>query len=207
MTALRPSRSAPLVLLLGAAVGGVVCGVATSYLQGVLPGSWNALANSGAVWTVVAFALAALTVGTRWTAIGAGLLALLGEVAGYYALASPARGIATTLSERVLWTMAALVIGPLAGAAAYYWRRGTATERTVSAIGLCGVVAGEGIHALLRVSSDRGAGWAELVLAGGFAVVAMLGSSAPPRGRVLAVVVGIAAAAAVYLAYGDTLLA
>ncbi|MCW2597097.1 MAG: hypothetical protein JWP39_2985 [Jatrophihabitans sp.] len=206
MTALRPSRIEP-TRLFGAALGGLAVGVATSYLQGALPGSWNTVANSGAVWTVVAFGLAALSVRTRWTAIAAGVLALLGEVAGYYALASPARGIATTLSERVLWTMAALVIGPLAGAAGYYWRRGSATERVAAAVGLCGVVLGEGVHELVRISADPGAGWAELVLGGGFAGVAVLASSVPLRGRVVAVAVGVLTAGAVYLSYGDALLA
>src|SRR5690349_19135094 len=106
---IRPARSAPLARAWTLALGaGLLVGIVTSYLQGALPGSWNRLANSGAVWTVLAFAVAVRVARNRSESVGAGLFALLGSVAGYYALASPLRDIATTFGERLLWTMAAL---------------------------------------------------------------------------------------------------
>src|SRR4051812_34360355 len=88
------------VLLVLAFIVGVAAGVGTSYLQGVLPGPTNSLANSGAVWSMVAFlvTLASRQRGARAAVIGA--LALLGEVAGYYAIASPLRDIPSSTNER-----------------------------------------------------------------------------------------------------------
>ena len=96
-----------------ALVLGIAVGVSTSYLQGELPGSWNTLANSGAVWTVVAFAIAAAVLRHAEPRRSlAGLAALLGEVLGYYAVASPIRASRRAPSERTLWIAAALVGRP-----------------------------------------------------------------------------------------------
>jgi hypothetical protein len=85
----------------------------TAYLQGVVPAGWSTIANSGAVWTVVAVAVAA-AVGRIWSiAVAAGLLALLGEVVGYYAYLAEVH-IPASRAELLLWTVAALWIGPLA---------------------------------------------------------------------------------------------
>ena len=82
--------------LASAAAGGVSCGVLTLWMQGRLNGNWEVLGNSGAVWTVVAVALAALLGRSAAGSAVAGLLALLGEVAGYYWCAAPWHGIAVT---------------------------------------------------------------------------------------------------------------
>jgi hypothetical protein len=83
MTAIR--MSTPIfTALAGAALAGITAGVATACLHGVLPAAWNTAADSGAVWTVVAFAVTAALARTQVVAALAGLLALLGEVAGYY---------------------------------------------------------------------------------------------------------------------------
>ncbi len=170
---IRPARTAPLARAWALALGaGLVVGIATSYLQGVLPGSWNRLANSGGVWTVLAFAVAVRVSRNRSEAVGAGLFALLGSVAGYYAVASPLRGIATSWNERLLWTTAALLIGPAAGFAADLWARGSRLPRLTGGLSMCGVVAGEGLHAIARISSTDSAGWVEFVV--GVAVAAVL---------------------------------
>jgi hypothetical protein len=49
-----------------AAAGGLVLGALTLSIQGVLPGSWNRLANSGAVWIVGAFVVGAMTRDAGW---------------------------------------------------------------------------------------------------------------------------------------------
>ncbi|GLX94506.1 DUF6518 family protein [Herbidospora sp. NBRC 101105] len=46
-----------------ALVAGLVLGVLTNLAQGWLPGAWNNLANSGAVWSVAAFVAGALVAG------------------------------------------------------------------------------------------------------------------------------------------------
>jgi hypothetical protein len=204
MTAFRATSSAA-VALAGAAAVGLVGGVATSYLQGSLPGGWNTLANSGAAWTVVAFVVALACSGARWVGVTAGALALVGEVAGYYAVASPLRDIPIALSERVLWMMAAMWVGPLAGLAGHFWRRGTQAQRVTSAVAMCGVVVGEGLHLLLRGSSPAN-GWSEIGLGGAAAVLAIGSSSAPRRARALSLGAGAVTAAGVYAVYGVTVL-
>jgi hypothetical protein len=49
--------------LLGAAAGGLAVGGLTLWLQGILPGAWNHLANSGAVWVLAAFGAGIRTAG------------------------------------------------------------------------------------------------------------------------------------------------
>jgi hypothetical protein len=158
-------------------VGGLAVGIATSWLQGVLPTSANVLANSGAIWSLIACALS-LPAHSRPFAIAAGLLALGGEVAGYYAIASPVRGITTSASERLLWTVAALVIGPLVGLAAWSIRAGRPSARAVALGALGGLLIGEGLHRLIRLSSDDVAGW--IAVGVGF-VGALAGQWSAPR--------------------------
>jgi hypothetical protein len=185
---------------------GLGVGVATSYLQGVVPGSWNTLANSGAVWTVIAFGVAAALVTTPATTVATGLTTLLGEVFGYYAIAAHVRGIATSSSERILWVVAAIVIGPLAGVAAWLVRRGRPSARAAAALAVCGVVAGEGVHGVLRVSSSSAAAWTEIVVAGAVAIVVLAMTSAALRARVAALLVGALVALVVVAVYGETAL-
>jgi hypothetical protein len=175
-------------------------GVATSYLQGVLPASANFLANSGAVWTVVAFLLALWAASRFWVAAVAGALGLLGEVMGYYAIAAPLRHIATSPAERVLWVAAALVIGPVVGAAAHVARHGQPLHRAAVVGAVAGVVIGEGVYAWARLSHPL-QGLLEVVI-GAFAVVGsavMLGRSL--RDRVACVAAAAVISVLVFLAY------
>ncbi len=165
MTADRaPARAVPALPLIIIAVVGLGVGVATSYLQGVLPDSANFLANSGAVWTVITFLLALSAATALRVGAAAGLLGLLGEVLGYYAIAGPLRHIPTSSTERMLWVVAAFVVGPIAGVAAFYARRGQPRQRVAAAAAVCGIVAGEGAYALVRLAHPT-QGWTELGLA------------------------------------------
>lgn len=101
---------------------------------------------------------------TGWAVGVAGALALLGAVAGYYAIASPIRGIPSEMSERVLWTAAALAIGPFGGVAAGWWNGGIAWRRLAAAALMCGIVLGEGLHGLVRIERDGVQWWFEIVL-------------------------------------------
>jgi len=197
---LPPASRTRLVGLLAAVAIGLGAGVATSYLQGVLPSSADFLANSGAVWTLVAFLIALWSADRVRAAAAAGLLGLLGEVLGYYAIAAPIRHIATGSRERVLWTVGALVIGSIAGWLAFHARHGLPAHRAAAAGAVCGVIAGEGAYALIRLS-HRAQGWIELLVA----VVALaatagrLARSWPDR--LASVAPALVAAALVYAAY------
>jgi hypothetical protein len=189
-----------LMRLLPVAGGGLAVGVVTSWMQGVLPRSSDFLANSGAVWLVIAFLLASWPARRASIAVAAGVVALAGEVVGYYAIAAPVRHIATSSSERLLWGAAALLIGPLVGLAAFRARTGRPGERVAAAAAVCGVVAGEGLYALERLSYHEQGGIEIAVGAAALWLVTYrLGRSWGSRAIGLPVAVG--AAVAVYVAY------
>jgi hypothetical protein len=148
-------------------------GVATSYLQGVLPGRANFLANSGAAWVLIAFLLARTAANRPRAAAAAGALGLLGEVLGYYAIASPLRHIATSEGSRLLWTAAALLIGPFVGLLAFQSRCGQPHRRLIAVTAISGVVAGEGAYATLTLGYPV-QGWVEIAVAAASILAAVL---------------------------------
>ncbi|MFJ9634002.1 DUF6518 family protein [Streptomyces sp. NPDC101175] len=119
-----------------AAVGGLVFGVLTNLAQGWLPGAWNQLANSGAVWSTVAFAAGALLTrrGTLSRAVTCGLGAEVGLVVGYYAYAELGRGGMGSLFFPLVWLGMACVAGPLFGVAGHWWRHGRDARRRIAGL-------------------------------------------------------------------------
>src|SRR5262245_3824741 len=94
-----------------AVVAGLVTGVLTLAGQSVLPGAWNRLANSGAIWVSVAFAIATVAPSIRVAAVG-GLVALLSALAGYFgSVATLHVGVST--ASLVIWGGVAVVGGPV----------------------------------------------------------------------------------------------
>jgi Family of unknown function (DUF6518) len=199
MTSLRATRI-PSLALPAAAAGGLIAGGMTCVLQQYLPGDWNIVVNSGAVWTIVTFALAALLGRTRRTSVVAGLLVLLGEVAGYYLYLADVRHLPGLHSAELLWTMAALWIGPLTGFAAFHARWGTAAQRMTALAALAGVVAGEGVY-LVRVAGVAKAGWVEIAIGGAVAALALMERRITLGGRLIAVSTGVLVTLGVYAAY------
>ena len=200
MSTIRVSHSS-ITALTTAALAGLVAGALTAYLQGVLPADWNTVANSGAIWTLVAFAVTAAVACTPITAALAGLLTLVGEVGGYYAYLADVRHLAAARAAELLWTMAALWLGPLIGVMAFRARWGDAGQRIGASLALAGVVAGEGAY-LVRIAGVQPAGWVEVGLAAAFGAGALLApSSAALRSRAACLALGSAAALGVYLAY------
>jgi hypothetical protein len=198
MTTLR-APSAPIGIP-AAARGGLLAGALTCLLQGVLPGDWNTVVNSGAVWTVVAFGAAALLASTERTAMIAGLLVLVGEVAGYYLYLADVRHLPGLPSAEILWTVAALWIGPLTGFAAYRARWGDTGQRMTALASIAGVIAGEGMY-LVRIAGVPTSGWVEVATGIAIAGAALTSRPAPTRARAGALVSGLAVAIAVYAAY------
>lgn len=199
MTTLRASSTA-MVVLPTAAIAGLVAGGLTCLLQEFVPGDWNTVVNSGAVWTVVAFAVAALVARTQAGAAIAGLLVLVGEVAGYYLYLADVRHLPGLHSAEILWTVAALWIGPLTGLAAYRARWGDPAQRMTSLAAIAGVLSGEGAY-LVRIADVVTAGWVEIVIGIVVTAVALAWGRAPARARVGALAAGVCVAGAVYIAY------
>lgn len=183
-----------------AAVAGLIAGGLTCLLQQYVPADWNMVVNSGAVWTVVAFSAAALLARTPRMASLAGLLSLLGEVAGYYLYLADVRHLPGLHSAELLWTVAALWIGPLTGYAAYHARWGQAAQRMTAASALAGVMAGEGVY-LVRVADVPKAGWVEIVVGAAIAGWALLRARVPAVARAAALSAGMLVTIAVYGAY------
>jgi hypothetical protein len=194
------ARSNALWLLLVAFSTGLGAGVATSYLQKVLPGPVNFVANSGAVWVIIAF-LVTLPVARRTgPAMAAGTLSIIGEVLGYYAIASPVRHVVTSSAERALWVVAALVLGPIVGWVAHYARSGIPARQISALAAVCGVVVGEGFYALKALSYPA-QGIIEIAIAGTGLVIVTWWFGRSWTARALSVPVATSVGAIVYLAY------
>ncbi|GIH25169.1 hypothetical protein Aph01nite_34790 [Acrocarpospora phusangensis] len=148
-SALAPARNAWTWAIPTALAAGLLLGVLTNLAQGWLPGAWNQIANSGAVWSVAAFAAGALLAGRVALPVAAfgGLCAEAGLVAGYYGYAEFGRDGMGSLVFPLVWLGIAFVAGPIFGVAGVWWRRGTAAWQRVGALGaLAGVFGMEGIH-------------------------------------------------------------
>lgn len=133
---------------MSASVAGIAFGVLTNLAQGWLPGAWNQIANSGAVWCVPAFTAGAVASGrlpVRTSAL-AGLCTTIGLVIGYYGYAELGRDGMGSLAWPLVWLAMAVVSGPLFGVAGAWWRRGrTARHRVVGLAALAGVFGMEAI--------------------------------------------------------------
>ncbi|MCD0484043.1 DUF6518 family protein [Streptacidiphilus sp. ASG 303] len=131
-----------------ALTGGILLGILTNLAQGWLPNPWNQLANSGAVWTAVAFASGALAARRMpfSASVVAGLCSEVCLVVGYYGYAELGRDGMGDLSYPFLWLGMAFLVGPLFGAAGSWWRRGsTGSRRVTGPLLLAGVFGAEGL--------------------------------------------------------------
>ncbi|WP_256725931.1 DUF6518 family protein [Streptomyces sp. IMTB 2501] len=145
---------------------GLLLGVLTNLAQGWLPGAWQQIANSGAVWSAVAFAAGALLYrrGSVPKAAIGGLGAEVGLVVGYYGYAEFGRDGAGSLFFPLVWLGMACVAGPLFGVAGHWWRRGPDTRRRVTGLAaLAGLFGMEGLAYAWTLHYTAQA-WACLVL-------------------------------------------
>lgn len=121
-TAPTPTRRlTSTVAVLGlAALLGLTWGVATSFLQTVLPQPFAGLANAVSPWLVVPFVVGARA-RSRGTALVAGLLACVLQVVGYYVTAD-LRGFGLSITSIAEWIVTGVVGGPVFGLAGHLWR-------------------------------------------------------------------------------------
>ncbi|MCD4524848.1 DUF6518 family protein [Nocardioides sp. cx-173] len=115
-----PRSTSPVVPTLAALALGLAVGVLTSFLQAVLDFPWLALVNAASPWLTTAFVAGALQSRLR-TACWLGMAATLLQVAGYYVTAE-LRGYDAGFTYVALWTVCAVVGGPVFGAAGRAWR-------------------------------------------------------------------------------------
>jgi hypothetical protein len=143
-------------------VAGLLTGILTLALQAVLPEALNRLANSGAIWVTVAFAVGALATSWRSAAL-AGTVSLLLAVGGYYTAAAVA-GAGISTGALLIWGGTAIVGGPVFGAAGWaWWTRRDRLEAAAAAL-LGAVYLAEGVYTLLVVPAMAPAGIVEVVV-------------------------------------------
>ncbi len=157
----RPARLLSLALLAGVVVGGL-----TSFAQTVLGGSALAgLGNAVSPWLVLPFVIGALARRDRHAAV-VGLLACVGEVAGYY-LVAHLRGFGVSSAFLLTWAVAAVIGGPLFGWAGRAWRSASGRLRGVGPALLVGCWVSEAVVTYLVVLHYGG----DAAVFGGVAVV------------------------------------
>jgi hypothetical protein len=188
----RPGHRIPERVLAAAVavLGGLVVGIGTQVLQGVLPGSWGVLANSGVAWALAACAIGTVLPSDRAAALGGAVAMVLASTSYYWAV-EWFEGIESSSRGTVIWSLAGLVAGPVFGVAGR-WARHRPDRRGLALAPVAGVLVGEGIHLLWFVGVDDlwPAGLVELVLG------AMLAVGATVRDRRPVVVLGMIVAAA-----------
>jgi hypothetical protein len=178
------------VLVVGLA-GGLAVGIATQILQGVLPGNWNVLANSGVAWAIGAFLLGMLLWSDVTAAVAGGLAMAVAAISYYWAV-EWFEGIESDGTGARIWAAAGLVAGPFFGVAGR-WFRARPGWRWLALAPVAGILLGEGVHLIWFVDRDelRPAGVFELVLA------ALVAAWCLWRDRRRPVVLGLVAGAAV----------
>lgn len=135
----------------GVAIGSLLVGGLTSFGQQYLPAWFSSLANSAGGWAMLAFGIVWLS--RARPALGAvlGALSFLSMVEGY-GLVSVWRGYFFADPFSSVWTVIAVVAGPVLGACAAIVRHGSGLRAALAAVPLSAVLLGEGVWALLRIA-------------------------------------------------------
>ena len=168
--------AAALVVLVAGAVG-----VATSFLQTVLPHAVAPLANSAGSWCLVAWLLARRASSPARGAAYA-VVALLALVAGYYA-AADLRGFGVASTSVGVWVVAAALVGPPLGAGAVRSRTAPGWVRVLAALVLPALLVAEAAYGLLVVGSTTSTAYWVGEGAAGLVLGLLLLTRTPGRGR------------------------
>jgi hypothetical protein len=136
--------------LLAAAVIGLLAGAITEGLVLRITYSLLPLTNTAAPWVLIAFAIA-LTARRLDEAITLAVVTLLGLVVGFY-LAQATRGWEVSHHQLAFWFVASFVAGPLIGLGADRLRRGSAVEAGAGAGILGGVLVGEAVYGIRKLT-------------------------------------------------------
>ncbi|WP_423919256.1 DUF6518 family protein [Frigoribacterium sp. 2-23] len=171
----RPARRGPARIALGVAVvllAAFVVGGLTSIGQQHLPDALGSLANSAAPWALVAVALTAALRPRWWLGALVALASLVLMNVGY-GVVSTAGGFFYDGGLTSIWSILALVVGPVLGVAAVWLRSRAAIRTALATAAIATVPIGEGLHGLLRVADTTNpVYWAVEVAVGvGFVVV------------------------------------
>ena len=182
-------RDRALRILLVAATG-LAAGGLTLLGQALLDAEWNRLANSGAIWLAVAFAVGSRMASDR-EAVVAGAATLLFALLGYQ-LAARVTGASISVAGLVIWSGTALVGGPVYGFAGRRWAVGARRSRVLALALLGAVFVAEGAYTLLAIPDLARTGWVEVLV--GLALPVLLGRGGRERMAAVALLVPLACA-------------
>jgi hypothetical protein len=156
-------------LILAAAVG-FAAGALTGWSVPHLPFYLEPLGNTAAPWVLVAFAVALGGRRVRESLVLA-VVTLFTLVLGFYA-AEALHGWPVSGHQVGLWSVACVVVGPVVGLAAGWFRHAGRTWRALGAGVLGGLLAGEAIygHTALRFSSPADYWYVQFFVGVGLAV-------------------------------------
>ena len=174
---------------------GAAIGIGTQVLQGVLPGGWGVLANSGVMWALGAVLVGLLMPSDR-VAVVAGALAMATASYSYSAAVEWFEHSASNGSGAAMWAKAGLLAGPCFAVAGRAVRVG-GHRRWVAVAAFAGTLAAEGVHLIWLVGVDnlRIAGLVELAVGAVLLAVGVLRS----RNRFLPVAIASGCAAVTLL--------
>lgn len=162
-----------------AAVGiGVLLGIATQLLQGILPGALNWIANALSGWLLAAY-LFGSRMRTPWVAAAASTVMLVAALAGYYATVQARFGYGTNGPILLFWGFGSVAGGLVFGSAGWWWRHGEPRVRAAAIGLLAALFVAEGIYFLL-ILPDSTVGIGALIA--GLIVPAVLGRDRHDRG-------------------------
>jgi hypothetical protein len=172
-------------------IAGLVLGIGTQILQGVLPDSWGVLANSGVVWAMGAFALGAILPELRSAAFG-GAIALVIASCIFYVAVDWFEGSSSNPRGAIIWSCAGIAAGSVFGAAGCLARR-SAVWRDPAWAFVAGAIAAEGVYLTWQVGTTtlRPAGLVELGIAAVLVVGCMIRSGRRALGAALFVTAGL----------------
>src|SRR4051812_29324730 len=153
-----------LVVLAEALVAGLALGSGSMLLQGWVPRSAAVVANCGALWAVVAFAVGMLMRSARAASVGSAV-ALVVASFSYYLVGSSFLGMDFDPLLPTVWAVAGVAAGLTLGFAGFRARCSPGQRPWAFAL-LAGGLIGEGVHlTMVRNDSLHSVGVAELMFA------------------------------------------
>lgn len=133
---------------------GIIIGILTVLGQGVLPGSWNSIANSGVSWLLPAYFIGAMG-STKTKSALFSILSLLGMVVGYYGYEMLIQNVPHSIYFILVWTGAAIIGGTIFGIAGYLWRSGKGLKHKIGSALIGGVFITEGLDKFIHINDYR----------------------------------------------------
>lgn len=170
--------------------GGLLIGGITSPLQGLLPDALSSFANSAGAWTACTFVLVLLSRARPPFGAVLGAAGFLALVEGYR-LVSTWRGIDFGAPFSGIWTIVALIAGPVVGAAAAFVGGRDPRWAALATSPVAAVLVGEGVYGLTVIAATTSPVYWGVQIAGGAVLVVIVLVRRRPEVLVTCAAVGL----------------